>query len=84
MIRTDEELKVVREQLSRAESALESLRRDVLPKNERMVRVMSESYVDTILELRGHVDTFLGIKEKLLADSIEPASDETDAPQNIP
>jgi hypothetical protein len=63
MIRNDEELKVVREQLSRAESALESLRRDVLPKNERMYRVMSESYVDTILELRGHIDTFLGINE---------------------
>lgn len=77
MIRNDEELKVVREQLSRAASALESLRRDVLPTNERMYRVMCESYVDTILELRGHVDTFLGINEKLLSDSIEPASDES-------
>ena len=79
MIRNGKELKVVHEQLSRAESALESLRRDLLPKNEKMYRVMSESYVDTILELRGHVDTFLGIKEKLLADSIEPASDESSA-----
>ena len=62
MIRNDEELKVVREQLARAESALDSLRRDVLPKNENTYRVMAESYVDTSLDLRGQVDEYLGIE----------------------
>lgn len=61
MIQNDEQLAVVREQLSLAESALASLRRDVLPKNENMYHLMAESYVDTIKELRGHVDSYLGI-----------------------
>ena len=61
MIQNDDQLSVVREQLSLAESALESLRRDMLPKNEKMYYLMSESYVDTIKELRGEVDTYLGI-----------------------
>lgn len=61
MIRNDDELTVVREQLTRAESALESLRREVFPQNARMYRVMSESYVDTILELRGQIDAYLEI-----------------------
>lgn len=61
MIHNDEELNVVREQLQRAESALLSLRRDILPQNERLYRLMAESYVDTILELRGQVDAYLEI-----------------------
>jgi hypothetical protein len=61
MIQNDEQLEVVRLQLSRAEAALESLRRDVLPKSESMYRVMAESYVDTILDLRRLIDTYLGI-----------------------
>lgn len=61
MIRNDNELKVVRQQLSRAESALDSLRREVLPKNEQLFRVMSEPCIDTIVELRGQIDTYLGI-----------------------
>lgn len=62
MIRDDEQFNVVREQLVRAESALAALRRDVLPMNEKMYRVMSESYVETIIELRGQVDSYLGIE----------------------
>lgn len=63
MIRNDEQLNVVREQLSRAESALESLRRDVLPKNENLYHVMAESYIDAIKMHRGQIDTYLGINE---------------------
>lgn len=62
MIRDDEQLKVVRTQLSRVEAALESLRRDVLPKNETMYNIMAESYVDAILELRSLIDNYLGIR----------------------
>jgi hypothetical protein len=61
MIRNDEELKVVSEQLGRAQSALASLRRDVLPKNENLYHVMAESCIDTIVELRGHIDAYLDI-----------------------
>ena len=61
MIQGDDELKIVRDQMSRAESALESLRREVRPQNERMYQVMSEAYVDTILELREQIDVHLGI-----------------------
>ena len=61
MIRNNEELKIVREQLARAESALESLRNEVLPKNQQMYHVMAEPCLDTIIELRGQIDAYLGI-----------------------
>jgi hypothetical protein len=79
MIINDEQLKVVREQLSRAESALESLRRDVLPKNEKMYHVMAESYMDTIIELRGQIDSYMAINAHMVG-MIEPASNETVTP----
>jgi len=60
MIRNDEELKVVSEQLARAQFALASLRRDVLPKKENLDQVMSESCIDTITELRGLMDAYPG------------------------
>src|SRR5688572_3394722 len=62
MITNDQQLAVVREQLTRAESALDALRHEVLPQNERMYEVMSESYVDMILSLRGDIDAYLGIE----------------------
>ena len=48
MIHNDDELNVVRRQLERAEAALLSLRRDVLPK-------------DQINELRSQIEEYLGI-----------------------
>lgn len=74
MIRNDDELSVVREQLGRAESALESLRHDVLPKNVNLYRVMAESYVDTIVELRGHIEAYLGAGETRSEIVIVPTS----------
>jgi hypothetical protein len=61
MIRNDEQLTVVREQLARVESALAALRRDVLPVNPRLYEVMSESYAATIQQLRAQIDEYLGI-----------------------
>jgi hypothetical protein len=61
MIRTNDELKIVREQLARAESALESLRNEIRPKSRQMYQVMAEPCVDTIVELRGQIDAYLGI-----------------------
>jgi hypothetical protein len=61
MIRNDQELAVVREQMRRAEAALDSLRHDVLPRNPDLYRVMAEPCLDTIVELRGQIDAYLGI-----------------------
>ncbi len=60
MIDSDAKLKVVRDQLARAESALASLQSDVLPKNESLYFVMAESCFDTIAELRGLIEAYLG------------------------
>jgi hypothetical protein len=58
MIRSDQELELVRAQLATVESALDSIRRDVYPKNPRTFSAMAESYVATIHELRSAIDQF--------------------------
>ena len=55
----DGQLKVMRDQLARIESALESIRRDVLPQNEKLYNLMAESYIDTIIELKNQIDAYL-------------------------
>ena len=60
MITNDAELEVVRKQLARAEAALDSLRREVKPKNEKMYNLMAESYIDMLRALRSDIDTYLG------------------------
>ena len=62
MITNEKQLQVVREQLATAEAALDSLRREVLFQNPEMYEVMSESYIDMILSLRGEIDAYLGIE----------------------
>jgi hypothetical protein len=59
MICNDEELRVVRQQLSLIEEALESLRRDVLPRNKRNFEVLSEGYYEQIDILRRDIDDYL-------------------------
>jgi hypothetical protein len=61
MIKNDAELEVVRSQLGRVEAALDSLRRDVKPKNENMYALMAESYIDLLHSLRADIDAYLGI-----------------------
>jgi hypothetical protein len=61
MIRSDDELNLVKQQLERAEAALLSLRRDVLPKSVARYNLMAESYVDQINELRSQIEDYLGI-----------------------
>jgi hypothetical protein len=68
MIRNESELKVVREQLARAESALDVIRREVFPKNPRMYAVMAEPYADTIQELRMSIDAYFEIGSTRVAD----------------
>ncbi len=68
MIRNENELKVVREQLARAESALEVIRLEVYPKNSRMYAVMAEPYADTIQELRASIDAYFEFASFQVAD----------------
>jgi hypothetical protein len=64
MICDDEELAVVRKQLALVEHALEDLRQDVLPKNERNFEVFSEGYVDQIAELKAEIESYAAAKQK--------------------
>ena len=61
MIRNNEELAVVQNQLRLVEDALASLRRDVLPKNRSNYKVLSEGYVEQIRTLRGEIGAYLGV-----------------------
>ncbi len=60
MIRNEDELKIVREQLVRADSALDSLRNEVLPKGRQMYEIMAEPCVDTRVKLRRAINTYSG------------------------
>jgi hypothetical protein len=61
MIRNDEEFKLVREQLGRAEGALLALRNDILPVHKERFALMGESYVAMIRLLREQLDEYLGV-----------------------
>lgn len=72
MIRSDDELNIVREQLARAKSALKALRRDIAPVNDRMFQVMAEPCRSTICELQEQIDTY--IKHELKCPARENGS----------
>ncbi len=61
MITNDAELEVVQKQLARVEAALDSLRREVKPKNEKTFHVMAETSIDLRQALRSEIDAYLGI-----------------------
>jgi hypothetical protein len=61
MIRNEEEFKLVREQLGRAEGALLALRNDILPVHKERFALMGESYVEMIRQLRTELDEYLGV-----------------------
>jgi hypothetical protein len=71
MITNDAQLAVVRGQLAHVEAALDSIRRDVKPKNEKMYDLMAESYIEMLQSLRSEIDAYLGTvapPEKLEAE----------------
>lgn len=70
MIKNSGQLEVVRQQLIRAETALESLRSELLPKNQQMYELISESYVEVIQSLRSEIDLYLGIAPALVASDL--------------
>jgi hypothetical protein len=53
---TQKELELTREQLARAERALEAIRRDVLPLSQPRYKLMAEGYVEQIQSLRAQID----------------------------
>lgn len=61
MIKTDQELEIVRQQLARVESTFSALRREVLPQSEERFLLMAEAYVEQIVTLRAEIDAFLGL-----------------------
>jgi hypothetical protein len=61
MIRNEQQLTIVRRQLALIEEALESLRREVLPKNKKNFEVLSEGYVDQIAALREDIEAYTGV-----------------------
>jgi hypothetical protein len=67
MIKNDEQLAVVREQLALVEHALEDLRHDILPKNKGNFEVFSEAYVDQIAQLKADIDSYVAAKQKQAA-----------------
>lgn len=61
MIKNDEQLCVVREQLGRVEEALRAIRRDIFPRNRQRFELMAEAYIDQIQDLRQQIDEYLGV-----------------------
>ncbi len=61
MIKTDQDLEVVRQQLARVESTFSALRREVLPQSEERFLLMADVYIEQILALRAEIDAFLGL-----------------------
>jgi hypothetical protein len=57
----EKELEVTREQLARAERALEAIRRDILPLSQPRYQLMADGYIEQIQVLRAQIDTYLGI-----------------------
>jgi hypothetical protein len=73
MIANDEQFDVVREQIGRLERALQSLAREVRPKNPRQFEILAQGYVDQLATLRAEVDEYLGIAA-LKSHAVEDAS----------
>jgi len=61
MIQSQDELTIVREQLSRIEDAIASMRRDVMPFNAGNFEILAEGYVRQIKVLRAEIENFLGL-----------------------
>src|SRR4051812_33262383 len=75
MITNDNELRITRERLRLAESALDAYRRDLLPHNEVQYHLLAGSTIDLIQSIRADIDAYLGIAPDTdLAVSLEGES----------
>lgn len=69
MNETMSELDLTREQLARVERALEAIRSDILPLNEKRYHLMAEGYIEQIHALRAQIDVYLGIESAAIQQS---------------
>ncbi len=61
MIQNDDQLKVVRNQLWRAEDGLAALRREMRGQNAAQFELFAEPHLEMIRRLRAEIDAYLGI-----------------------
>jgi t-SNARE complex subunit (syntaxin) len=61
MIENDGQLEIVRQQIARLETALDSLASTVRQRSERQYQVLAEGHVDQIKALRDEIDAYLAL-----------------------
>ena len=73
MITTEAQLQQAIEQIEGLCRALDSLRRDILPKNPRNFAIMAEGPVDEIRKLQSDIDAYINRLEIEDATAVEGA-----------
>ena len=73
MITTEAQLQQAIEQIEGLCRALDSLRRDILPKNPRNFAIMAEGPVDEIRKLQSDIDAYINRLETEDATTVEGA-----------
>ena len=73
MITTEAQLQQTIEQIEGLCRALDSLRRDILPKNPRNFAIMAEGPVDEIRKLQSDIDAYINRLETEDATALEGA-----------
>ena len=73
MITTEAQLQQAIEQIEGLCRALDSLRRDILPKNPRNFAIMAEGPVDEIRKLQSDIDAYINRLETEDATALEGA-----------
>jgi hypothetical protein len=73
MITTEAQLQQAIEQIEGLCRALDSLRRDILPKNPRNFAIMAEGPVDEIRKLQSDIDAYINRLETEDATAVEGA-----------
>ena len=71
MITTEAQLQQAIEQIEGLCRALDSLRRDILPKNPRNFAIMAEGPVDEIRKLQSDIDAYINRLETEDATAVE-------------
>jgi hypothetical protein len=74
MITTEAQLQQVIEQIEGLCRALDSLRRDILPKNPRNFAILAEGPVDEIRKLQSDIDAYINRLETEDAMAVEGAN----------
>ena len=75
MISNDEQLAVVKEQVQRLESGLNSLEATVRPKSEKQFQVFSQGWIDQLKILRDEIAEYESSRHAGARQTFRPASD---------